>query len=396
MEPLTELAEPMVAREPVHLSIVVAAYNEEAVIAGSLSRIAQAAAARPGVSWELLCVDDGSTDQTGRLMEEFAAENAHVQVLHHRRNFGQGRALRTAFDLCRGEVIVTLDADLSYGPEYIYLLFDTLLRENVEIVLASPYAKGGSVRRVPFLRHLLSRLGNSYLARMGHYRISTSTCVVRAYHRDVIDSLVLTSDGMEAQMEILIKASMLGFRVCEVPAHLEWPETKLAGKAHRRSSKMQIARTMRLYLLLGWLARPAKLFAVLSLLLLVPAVYMAVALTIRVCRYIAVNMASGLSQAISVALHEVFTKYTYSVVFCFGLLLVGLQVLAFSMLMLQNKYYFDELYRMGQMQARRDVTTRWKLAVVHENRPTDRYRYRRPLCLHLGSIRSQSVGAVFG
>lgn len=332
----------------IYLSVVVAAYNEEAVIAKNLRRIINELVTRPDVNWEIICVNDGSSDRTGILMDEIALENPHVYVLHHRRNFGQGRALRTAFDCCRGDVIVTLDADLSYGPEYIYLLVDELNKKNVEISLASPYMKGGTVQNVPFYRYVLSRWGNSYLARMSHYPISTSTCVVRAYRSEIFNSLHLTSDGMELQLEVLMKASMMGFQVCEVPAHLEWDNSKVAEADLRRVSKMRILRTIQLYLLMGWLSRPAFMFVILSLLMILPGLYMALILSIRALVFFWKHIHEGVLQAISIGLQELFITYTYSIVFCGGLLLIGVQIFAFALLVLQNKYYFEEIYHLEQ------------------------------------------------
>ncbi len=347
----------MTEESPVQVSVVVAAYNEAGVIGPNLRRVIAALQERRDLEWELVCVNDGSRDDTGALMEEVAADCPRVRVLHHRRNLGQGRAIRTGVEACRGEVIVTLDADLSYGPEYIYRLYDAVIRDNVEIALASPYMKGGTVRNVPPYRLLLSRLGNWYLARMSNYRISTSTCVVRAYRREVFDTLVLTSDGMEFQLEVLMKASMMGFRVCEVPAHLEWADEKVAEADFRRVSKMRIFRAIRLYLMLGWLSRPTTVFILLALMMLVPGAYMAAVLAVRVLHGVGRHLGEGVLQAISSGLRETFETYTYSTVLCAGLLLLGLQLLAFSLLVLQNKFYFEETYRLGQMAAGRGFSS---------------------------------------
>lgn len=329
------------------LSVVVAAYNEEAVIDQNVQRIVAELTSRPEVDWELICVDDGSTDQTGAILDRFSRSRPRITVLHHRRNFGQGRALRTAFDICGGDVIVTLDADLSYGPEYIFRLADALYEQKVDIALASPYVKGGTSRNIPFYRYVLSRMGNAYLAKMSHYRISTSTSVVRAYRREVMDRLVLTSDGMELQLEVLMKSAMMGFQVCEVPAHLEWAEQKVSEAKFRRVSKMRILHMIRLYMLMGWLSRPAALFIALSLLMLLPGFYMAIVLAWLTGAAIVRQLDQGLIQAVSNGMQEVFTRYTYSFVFSGAFLLIGFQVLAFSLLLLQNKFHFEELYRLG-------------------------------------------------
>ena len=330
------------------LSVVIAAYNEEPVITKNLRHIVDELSKRPNVLWEMICVDDGSTDNTGILMDDFASKNPRVHVFHHRRNFGQGRALRTAFDQCRGDVIVTLDADLSYGPEYIFQLMDTLRDKNVEIALASPYAKGGTVRNVPFYRHFLSRYGNLYLAKMSRYPISTSTSVVRAYRRDVMDTLDLTSDGMELQLEILMKAHMMGFRVFEIPACLEWSDDKAVKADFRRVSKMRILRTVRLYLLMGWLQRPAYFFIILSWLLIIPGAYMAFTVALVTFRILAEKIPLGVAKALEVTLKELVTDYYQNIVFSSAFLLIGILSFAFSLILLQNKFYFEELYRLGQ------------------------------------------------
>lgn len=348
----------------IRISVVVAAYNEEAVLRANLKRIIEELSSRQGETWELICVNDGSTDDTGVIMDECACQHPQVHALHHRRNFGQGRALSTGFAVCRGEIIVTLDADLSYGPDYIYLLSDAVFKNGVDIALASPYAKGGTVRNVPYYRYILSRWGNFYLARMSHYPISTSTCVVRAYRREVLDSLPLTSDGMELQLEVLMKASLMGFRVCEIPAHLEWAEEKVAEADFRRVSKMRILRTIRLYLMLGWLSRPALVFMITSILMLVPGLYMATVLSFRTAEKIAAHMSEGLIQGISSGLQDMFVSYTYSVVLCGALLMIGTQVFAFALLLLQNKFYFEELYRLGL----RDTSVSLHLRSTHRSK----------------------------
>jgi len=332
----------------IDISVVIATYNEEQIIVSSLQRVISELNKRPTINWELVCVDDGSLDRTGELLEEFSSHEPRMHVLRHHRNFGQGRALRTAFNICRGEVIVTLDADLSYDPRYIFSLVDALEQNNVEIALASPYTKGGMVRNVPFYRHMLSRFGNYYLARMSPYRVATSTSVVRAYRRDILDSLMMTSDGMELQFEVLMKAHALGARVCEVPAQLQWEIQKVVEANLGRVSKMRIISTIQTYLFMGWLARPAVVFMALSWLLILPGVYMSLVLLWRVIEQIPLYLDEGWVQAVSISLQQVFQKFTYSFIIYGGILLIGLQIFTYALLLLQNKYYFEELFRLGQ------------------------------------------------
>ncbi|MBU0516305.1 MAG: glycosyltransferase family 2 protein [Proteobacteria bacterium] len=330
----------------IDLSVVVAAYNEAAVIAANLARITAELETRPQVRWELICVDDGSQDETGGLLDEFAAGDARVRVIHLRRNFGQGRALRAAFDVCRGEVVVTLDSDLSYGPEYVYRLLDALDQAPVDIALASPYAKGGTVRNVPAYRRLLSRWGNRYLARMSSYKISTVTSVVRAYRAEVLDELVLTADGSEIQVEVLMKAAMLGFRVVEVPADLVWSPAKSAGG--RRVSKLGVRRAIRTYLRLGWLSRPAYFFFLLSTVFILPGLYMAGWIVYRVVAATIEHLNLGFLAAVSQALSDVYEAHTYDFIISGGLLLFGFMMMGFALLVIQNRFYYEEMYKLNR------------------------------------------------
>src|SRR5512133_881186 len=157
---------------PVDLTVIVAAYNESAIITKNVGLIIDELNTRPNLKWELICVNDGSSDNTGELLEDIKKNNPNVIVIQHRRNFGQGRALRNAFDISRGQIIITLDADLSYHTDYIYKLFDTINNTKSDIALASAYMDGGSVKNVPFIRHFLSRSSNIYLAKITGQQIS--------------------------------------------------------------------------------------------------------------------------------------------------------------------------------------------------------------------------------
>lgn len=294
------------------ISVVVAAYNEESVIAGSIMAIRAALLENPEIAWEIVVVDDGSRDRTGEILTGLAQGDSRIIICRHRRNHGQGRALRTAFEKCAGKTVVTLDADLSYGPEYIFSLKSALERENADIALASAYAAGGTVENVPLYRRVLSRNANRYLSLMSPYPVSTFTCVVRAYRKDCLEGLFLTSDGPEILIEILSKARLANMTVCEIPAHLAWPDSKKAGA--RRISSMKILRAIRLYLLMGWLTRPAFAFMLAALPLLGAGLYMGVMLAFRGLTLVHSHLSEGFFQAISSGLRELFTTYTYSVV----------------------------------------------------------------------------------
>jgi len=347
------------------ISVIVAAYNEEPVIMSTVEKLLSYMKDQFKSDWELIFVNDGSKDKTGEILDSALVLDGRIKVLHHPRNFGQGRALRTGFDYCRGDVIVTMDADLSYGPGYIGGLLEALKKNNVEISLASAYMPGGTVTNVPFHRYFLSKWGNRYLAIMSHYDIATSTCVVRAYKREVIDSLFLSSDGMELQLEILMKAASAGYRVCEIPADLAWPDTKAVTREKRRSSKMKIAKTIGLYLKIGWLSKPSFMFLAAGAMFLSGGLYMAMLIMFRTFLAIwAVHAQKPFLESISMGISQTYAQYTYSFAISSGLMIFGLQLLMFGLIFIQNKFYYEELFKGMQ-----DIYIKTKAASA---RPQDR------------------------
>ncbi|HEY6233759.1 MAG TPA: glycosyltransferase family 2 protein, partial [Candidatus Elarobacter sp.] len=164
------------------MSVLIPAYNEAAIIERTLSTVRDHLSTRPDAhSWEMLVVDDGSTDGTGDLAEAFAAGDERIRVLRHRTNFGLGQALRYGFAQAKGDVVVTLDADLTYSVDHVDRLLDAFEQTGAKIVVASPYAHGGVTTRVPFRRLLPSRVANVLLAAASNAHISTYTGMVRAY-----------------------------------------------------------------------------------------------------------------------------------------------------------------------------------------------------------------------
>jgi dolichol-phosphate mannosyltransferase len=236
----------------VDLSIVIPMFNEAENVEESLRRIEEALVTFKG-SYEIIPVNDGSTDSTLDVLEKAAAQDEKIKVASYSSNMGRGKALRTGFKASSGAIIVSLDADLSYDPKYIIELVETLKREeDIDLVLASPYMPGGGVQNVPLLRLWISQWGNRVLRFTMPNRIYTSTGIFRAYRKRVLDSLELDSDGKEIHLEILSKAMALGFRVKENPAILT---SRKKGK-----SKFKFKRTATSHLIFSMFEKPMILF----------------------------------------------------------------------------------------------------------------------------------------
>jgi glycosyltransferase involved in cell wall biosynthesis len=240
------------------LSIVIPMFNEAENVRATVARVEEALSAFEG-EYEIVAVNDGSTDTTLDILREVALQYQTLRVVSYPRNVGRGKALRTGFREARGDLVVSIDADLSYDPKYILDLLRVLENEkDIDLVLASPYMPGGGVQDVPTFRLLVSKLGNKILRLAMPNRIYTSTGIFRAYRRKVLDSLELESDGKEIHLEILSKTIALGFRVKEVPA-------VLTGRKKGRS-KFKFRKTAITHLAFSAFEKPMIIFGILGLL----------------------------------------------------------------------------------------------------------------------------------
>jgi len=241
------------------VSVIVPAFNEVSIIAGTLERLHEY---MQGLSlmyaWEIVVVDDGSTDGTGEITQDFATRNENVRVLRHRVNFRLGQALRTAFNACDTDYLVVIDCDLTYGPEHIEKLLETITTTSARVVIVSPYMPGGRSTGVPLLRNIASRMANRILSLTASGRIRTLTGMVRAYDRRFVSVLNLKAMGMEINTEIIYKAQLLRARIVEIPGHLDW---RSMHNVSRRSTVRLASATIR-SLLSAFLFRPFMFFIV--------------------------------------------------------------------------------------------------------------------------------------
>jgi glycosyltransferase involved in cell wall biosynthesis len=241
------------------ISVIIPMYNEEENVKRTLTDVDNAL--KKYEEYEVIIVDDGSHDQTFELAEEFASRNSNFRVLKHHVNMGMGRAIRTGFESFTGDLVVTIDADLSYSADQIPKVADELIKdEAVDIIVGSPYMEGGEVRNVPAIRLFISKVANKFVGFSLSENLNTVTAVLRAYRREVLESLELESNGTDINLEILSKATATNFRVKEVPATLEG--RKLG------SSKLKFRAKTISHVLFSFYEKPIMLFGAVGLILL--------------------------------------------------------------------------------------------------------------------------------
>lgn len=248
------------------VSVIIPMYNEEDNVLKTLQAVKKVL--EPYHQFQIIAVDDGSSDNTLNLLNQYVSVNPEVKVLKHLVNMGMGKALITGFQEATGDVIVTLDADLSYDPKYIPLLVWKLNEENADIIIGSQYMDGGKTEDIPFIRLFVSKMANKIVGFSMSENISTVTGILRAYKKEVIDSIELESRGTAINPEIISKAIALGFKIIEVPVTLKGRELG--------ESKIQFKSTTISHLLLTFYEKPMILFGVVGLTLCVIGILSAV------------------------------------------------------------------------------------------------------------------------
>src|SRR5512137_748612 len=188
------------------LSVVIPVYNEEENIRLLHERLRKALD-QLNQEYEILFVDDGSTDTTLAILEEIRAEDKRVVVLSLRRNFGQTAAFAAGFDFARGDVVVTMDGDLQNDPADIPKLLE-LIKDND---LVSGWRKK---RKDPFLsRRLPSMMANWLISKVTGVKLHDYGCSLKAYRREVIKNLKLYG---EMHRFIPAVANLYGVKIAEV------------------------------------------------------------------------------------------------------------------------------------------------------------------------------------
>ena len=239
------------------ISIVVPFYNEEDNIEelyGQLTRVLKGL----GVSYELIFIDDGSTDRTHDILMSLFDSNETVKVIILRKNFGQTAALQAGFDHAKGEVVITMDGDLQHDPKDIPKLLAPL-EEGFDIV--SGWRKE---RKDHFLlRRFPSWVANRIMRLLSRVNIHDFGTTFKAYRRDVLEGLRLYG---ELHRFIPALISRTGVRITEVPIT---NVVRQKGKSNYGLSRVRrvLFDLMTVKFIISFIDRPLQFFGLIGLIL---------------------------------------------------------------------------------------------------------------------------------
>lgn len=237
------------------LSVVIPVFNEQDNISPLYSEIIEVLE-NLNLVYEIIFVDDGSTDDSFTTLSQLHAKNPRVKVIQFRRNFGQTAAFAAGFDAAQCSLILTLDADGQNDPNDIPQLLTVMNDGDYDFVI------GWRVnRKEPIIRRTISTIANKIISRSSHLVIHDRGCSLKLFKREIVKNLRLYGQLHRFLPEL---ASSIGVKIAEVPVN---DRTRISGKSKYGS----ISRTPRVVLdlitvtyLLTFFTSPMRLFGSLA------------------------------------------------------------------------------------------------------------------------------------
>lgn len=174
------------------LSIVISLYNENESLRELTEWISKAIAGSPiaGIDYEILMIDDGSTDGSWQTVKEISASDPHVKGISFRRNYGKSAALQTGFQAAAGEVVITMDADLQDSPDEIPELYRMIREDGYDLV------SGWKKKRYDnaFTKNIPSKIYNFTARKISGLKLHDMNCGLKAYRNEVVKEIEVYGD----------------------------------------------------------------------------------------------------------------------------------------------------------------------------------------------------------
>lgn len=325
------------------ISLVVPCFNEASTIEETVSAISKHfKASKQNIAYELILVDDGSTDETLQKITNLRTSNTSINVVAFKENQGRGAAMKAGIKEASGDYIMFMDADLSYDVEHISIAIDQFEKNSkCDAIIFSPYMKGGVAKNIPFSRLMLSKCANWLLSGFFAGQISTVTSMVRAYKTETLRQIPLLEDGKELHLEILKKLYLVGANVVEVPGKLIWKEKK---QRAGRLNKKKIASSARKHFLYAFLIRPTRFFGKISFLILIIGLYELSTLLYFFMKNFTTT-SEGFWKNVWSSLSLTFSHSPHTVIIAVTCLLLSIQLISFVILFNILKMQQDETLR---------------------------------------------------
>ena len=192
------------------ISIILPALNEEGNIEAAIQDIQLYFHSREE-KYEIIVINDGSTDSTGEIAERLVKENGSVRVIHHPINKGYGSALKEGFENSKYKYVFFTDSDRQFDIKGLDILLPLIKTDAVEIIIGYRLK-----RKDPFLRRFLSWGYNSLIGYLFDLNVKDIDCAFKIFRKDIFSKIEIESKNFFVNTEVLAKAMYFGFNVLEV------------------------------------------------------------------------------------------------------------------------------------------------------------------------------------
>ena len=207
----------MINKENFKLSIIIPCYNEKNTIEIILKKIIQNLNEYKFLNYEILIVDDCSTDGTNQILKQFDNDNK-IFIHFHNKNLGKGAAIHTALKHLTGEVVIIQDADLEYDPSDYHKLLTPFFEANADVVYGSRFLGGGKYSRVHFFWHYLANKILTFICNLfTNLNLTDMETGYKVFKSSALKSISLKEETFSFEPEVTIKLSKKKFKFFEVP-----------------------------------------------------------------------------------------------------------------------------------------------------------------------------------
>ncbi|MFC2029074.1 dolichyl-phosphate beta-glucosyltransferase [Chloroflexota bacterium] len=205
---------------PLELTLLIPVYNEQQLIRSNLETLF-AFLQSTQTNYEILVVDDGSTDHTVQIVQEFLKNHSKIRLIVQNKNMGKGCAIQRGVLESRGSYIVFMDADLSYELDALDAIMNELIEGN-DLAIGSRHVEGSLVRDVPPLRYFIGQVFSILVSLVMFTGIRDTQCGFKGFNaqaaREIFKRTTISRFGID--VEVLFIAKKLGFSISQIPVKM--------------------------------------------------------------------------------------------------------------------------------------------------------------------------------
>lgn len=222
------------------LSIIIPLYNEQTLVAEVINQVKHVQFPPAVSEYEIIIVDDCSTDQSFEVVSKIAEGSSNIKVLRHEKNMGKGAAVRTGIEASKGNIFLIQDSDLELRPSDIPNMVNCMQELNVEFVNGSRYMAGVHRPVSSYKRYWGNKIFTSITAFIINVKITDMACGYKLVHKNLYDKLKLRENRFGFEAELIIKALRIKKNnIAEVPVSY-FPRNEGEGKKLRGTDAFNI------------------------------------------------------------------------------------------------------------------------------------------------------------